>query len=271
MNTSRISVVIPACDREKYLPVALACVTKQTVSPLEIIVVDNSGTPLTMPEEYRQHVTYVRADAYCGASIARNIGAEKAAGEYIAFLDDDDLWENSYLEKVARCIDAEHPDLIVTRLDKLEDGVISHDRNAQGMLTKSVLLVKNPGITGSSIIVRKEAFLEVKGFDPRLSTSQDKAIAIEMLRHGQKLQTVPEAQAIIREHGGDRVTSDLKLSDGIGEFLSAYGDSMTFVQRQQNLMKMWRHRAKAGQGPKAVLRYTLHKYLFEICKHFMRR
>lgn len=270
MKSQYISVVIPACDRIEFLSSTLACVLTQTLQPQEILLIDNSGIPLPISTTHQEQITYIRATPYCGASIARNIGVEKVSTEYVAFLDDDDLWESNYLEKVERCIRTEQPDLIVTRLDKLEDGIITRDRSAHGQLIENILLVKNPGITGSSIIVRKSTFLELKGFDPRLSTSQDKAIAIEMLRAQKKIRTLPEAQAIIREHGGGRVTSGLKLSDGIKEFLNVYGDTMTFVQKQHNLMKMWRHRAKAKQDFGGILRYTLHKYLFELCKNFMK-
>src|SRR5687767_910711 len=94
---ARVSVVIPSNRGGPYLRDAVASVMQQTVSVHEIILVDDGS-----PEPGLAHVAdelgidYVRQRA-SGLSTARNHGAARASGEWIAFLDDDDVW---YPEKI---------------------------------------------------------------------------------------------------------------------------------------------------------------------------
>lgn len=266
MNESEISVVIPACDRPDHLQDAVDCVLAQTRSAHEVIIVDNSLSPLQLSKSILKGSTVIRTAAHGGVSQARNTGAAIASGSHVAFLDDDDLWEKDYLSKVADIITRQDPSMIVTRLDILENGRINRDRNADGQLTEKILLTRNPGITGSSTIVKKDVFLDCGGFNHLLRSGEDKALCIEFLRRGELVVSLPEAQAIMREHSGDRLTSGLKLARGIEDFMVVYGNSMSFAQKQHNYMKLWRHRKKALRTPMAILRYTFHKYLHELFK-----
>jgi glycosyltransferase involved in cell wall biosynthesis len=90
-----VSVVIPTRDRYRYLSLTLQSVMRQQGVDLEIIVVDDgsvdeTATKLSHPADPR--VRLVRNDVPLGESGARNRGIEHASGEWIAFLDDDDLW-----------------------------------------------------------------------------------------------------------------------------------------------------------------------------------
>jgi len=96
-----VSVVIPTYNRPALLRQTVETVLAQTVRPREIIVVDN-GTgkeTATIAAKYGDAVTYLKVPSE-GVQAARNAGVATARGEWIAMLDDDDLWHRDYLEQI---------------------------------------------------------------------------------------------------------------------------------------------------------------------------
>ncbi len=92
----RITVVIPTRNRAEFLPGAVASALQQTVTDLEVVVVDDGSTDST-PATCRALASVdprvrVLAQEHRGPSAARNTGLAAARGEWVAFLDDDDLW-----------------------------------------------------------------------------------------------------------------------------------------------------------------------------------
>jgi glycosyltransferase involved in cell wall biosynthesis len=93
MTEARISVIIPTRNRGSFLDEAIASVLAQSAPAWEIIVVDDGSTDGTADRfrEPRNPVRYLRQSSG-GPGSARNRGLEAASGDYIGFLDDDDLW-----------------------------------------------------------------------------------------------------------------------------------------------------------------------------------
>ncbi len=94
-----VSVVIPCYNAARFLRETLESVMRQTVAPLEVIVIDdgsadNSGS---VAESFGPPVRVIR-QANQGESVARNRGIDEAAGEWVAFIDADDLWHPTKLE-----------------------------------------------------------------------------------------------------------------------------------------------------------------------------
>lgn len=103
MNDPLISCIVPVYNGERYLGEALDSILAQTYRPLEIIVVDDGSTDGTprIAGQYRDRIRYLRWENR-GPAAARNRGVTVARGEFIAFLDADDLWHQ---EKLRRQID----------------------------------------------------------------------------------------------------------------------------------------------------------------------
>lgn len=97
-----ISVVVPTYNRARFLRFALNSVLAQTYRDFEVVVVDDGSTDETehLVSEYSGRVRYIYQENR-GRGAARNVGVQHATGEYIAFLDSDDVW---YLDKLARQI-----------------------------------------------------------------------------------------------------------------------------------------------------------------------
>lgn len=94
-----VSVIIPFYSHVKWLDEAIQSVLLQTLPAHEIIVInDGSKENISkLEEKYRDMVTFLQQENQ-GAAVARNLGIEKSDGDFIAFLDSDDLWEENKLE-----------------------------------------------------------------------------------------------------------------------------------------------------------------------------
>ena len=264
----KISCIIPTCNRGELLWQAIRSVLTQTKEPAEILVVNNGLEPVNLPPELAQHVAVYEIVRFAGAAQARNFGASLARGDYLAFLDDDDLWEASYLAKVEQAIYS-GAKCTVARLDKLEGGNVQPFKNAHGKLSLNNLLVYNPGITGSNLAVAKEVFLKIGGFDPKLPPSEDKGLLVEFLKAGIAITALPEAQAIVRVHGGIRLSDAKRLAGGVFEFTRKYQSLMSWKQYLMNWLKIYRSRHDTGQTL-AFFPFAFLYVLFRILKVWQR-
>ncbi|MCR1808488.1 glycosyltransferase family 2 protein [Stenotrophomonas geniculata] len=99
-----VSVVIPLYNTEKYIEETMQSILDQTYKNIEIVIVDDGSKDQSpsivknLAEKYLGQVKYVHQKNQ-GVSVARNTGIENASGEYIAFLDSDDLWHPTKIEK----------------------------------------------------------------------------------------------------------------------------------------------------------------------------
>ena len=109
MSGPSVSVVIPAYNAELYIGAALESVLGQTHEPMEVIVIDDGSTDATADRvrAYGSRVHYMR-QPNGGVGAARNRGVDASTGEYIAFLDADDIWQPQKLE-VQLAVAARHP------------------------------------------------------------------------------------------------------------------------------------------------------------------
>jgi glycosyltransferase involved in cell wall biosynthesis len=97
---AKVSVIIPTYNRAGIIDKTLFSVIRQTISDIEIIAVDDGSTDNTCEVVKKigdSRIKYFYKENG-GVSSARNLGLTKAGGEYIAFLDSDDLWQENYLE-----------------------------------------------------------------------------------------------------------------------------------------------------------------------------
>ena len=102
------SVIIPLYNKEKFIFETLSSVSNQTFSDYEVIIVNDSSTDNSLniaksfEEKDKRFKVYTVPNG--GVSKARNFGISKAIGDYVCFLDADDIWKNNYLEEAAYLI-----------------------------------------------------------------------------------------------------------------------------------------------------------------------
>ncbi|MBD5537115.1 MAG: glycosyltransferase [Lachnospiraceae bacterium] len=178
-----VSVVIPTYNRIHTLPASVDSVLKQTYKNLELIIMDDGSTDGT--EEYvkgiaDERVRYRKAEKNMGPSAARNMGAELAKGEYLAFQDSDDEWMPDKLEKQMKLIlDSEELSFVYSEFGFYRDGellAVIPSRNIpyeekQGSLFSHLLLY--PLISTQTILIRTKDFIEAGGFNETLKAYED--------------------------------------------------------------------------------------------------
>lgn len=241
----KISCIIPTCNRPEFLKMAIHSVLCQTFLPLEIIIVNNGDNQVKLGEEYNtQKIKVVDIKAHCGASVARNFGAKKAQGGYLAFLDDDDRWNKSYLEKMIAAI-SQGAECVFSRMDYIGNDKVKLFKNPDSSINIKNLLTFNPGVSGSNLVIKKDLFFKVGGYDEKLKTSEDKALAIELLKLKAKIICLPENQVIIN-YNSSGLRNAASLAEGIYQFTKKYKKLMSFKQYFYNWYKIYYYRRKAG-------------------------
>ncbi len=204
----KVSVVIPAYNAMRFLPQAVESALAQTWRDFELLVVDDGSSDNTGEWAAQHHDGRVRLirQANQGAATARNTGILEAKGEYIAFLDADDLWEPTKLEKQVMRLEAQpEVGLVHTAIRYIDENGREINRvlgtQGDGDVWKEVV-VHNPVRCGSTPLVRRECFEKVGVFDPGLSFSEDWDMWIRISAH-YHFAVLSEPLVLYRQHGAN--------------------------------------------------------------------
>lgn len=185
MSCCPVSVVIPTYNCGRYVAEAVQSAFAQTIRPLEIIIVDDGSTDDTQGrlQPYMGEIVY-RFQRKSGVSAARNLGIELARGDYVAFLDADDVWHPRKLEYQMRAFSS-HPDLGVlgtTVCNWPATEFPQIDEMAEGSLTIvpwRKLVVRNYLAT-SSVLVRRSILVQAGEFDCRMAVAEDRDVWLRL-------------------------------------------------------------------------------------------
>ncbi|MBZ5561106.1 MAG: glycosyltransferase family 2 protein [Acidobacteriia bacterium] len=204
-----VSVVIPAFNCGQTVAEALKSVLAQTFHDFEIVVVDDGSQDNTAAgvRSAAPNAVYVRQEN-AGVSAARNHGIRIATGEYIAFLDADDVWDPHKLEKQVRVLD-EEPEIALVCSDfstassegSVEPSYLKHCRHARsGYVFDEV--VQEYFILTSSVLVRRSCLAEVGGFDESLRVTEDRDLWLRIC-HRWKISLLTDPLVIKRNRPGN--------------------------------------------------------------------
>lgn len=119
----KVSIIIPTYNRENYICQAIESALSQTIADIEVIVVDDGSTDGTKNKikKYQDKIRYIYTENN-GCANARNVGLKEAEGQYISFLDSDDLYYPKKSEIQAQLLD-KHPDIamVYTEFSAFDD------------------------------------------------------------------------------------------------------------------------------------------------------
>jgi glycosyltransferase involved in cell wall biosynthesis len=203
MTPPLISCIVPVFNGERYLQEAVDSILGQTYGPLEAIVVDDGSTDGTraVVEVYGGRVHYLY-QANAGHAVARNVGVAAAKGEFVAFLDADDLWRPKKLERQMACF-RERPalDACVTLVRSFwSPEVVSEDRPPDdSRLTQPV-----PGYRSVTLLARRALFETVGAFNPAMRHGNDTDWFLRAAEHGAAIALLPEVLVDRRLHHANR-------------------------------------------------------------------
>jgi glycosyltransferase involved in cell wall biosynthesis len=182
----KVSVIIPTYNRAALLVEAVQSVMKQTYTELELIVVDDGSTDDTREAilPYLHRIKYLYQERG-GVSKARNYGIRVSHGEYIAFLDSDDLWLDKKLEVQVNFMESHssfvsYTDEIWIRKGKRVNPGKRH-RKYSGWIFDKVLPLCI--ISPSSAMMRREVFDRIGLFDETLPACEDYDMWIRVAKH----------------------------------------------------------------------------------------
>ncbi len=185
-----VTVIIPTYKRAKYINRAINSVLRQTYQDFEIIVVDDndedSEDRKIMEEKMQKYknnkkIIYVKHKKNKNGAAARNTGIRHAHGDYITFLDDDDFFISSRLEKLTNIMnkereyDAIYTGVIICLNDKVNKIIPATQK---GDLQKDLLMKNFEFGTGSNLFFRRKTLLDLKGFDETFIRHQDLEIMV---------------------------------------------------------------------------------------------
>lgn len=189
-----VSVIIPSHNSAHFLPGAIDSLLAQTIPADEIIVVDDGSVDETAEvcRAYGARVRYIRQENLL-ASVARNTGIAAAHGDWLAFLDADDVWEPNKLElQLTALSQHEAADFCTTAAlawSAAEEGYHYHfwTGSLDPAVMRRELLIRNilSGIC-SSLLIRRDAIEAIGGFAPGKGC-EDRRLAVELLERFQGL------------------------------------------------------------------------------------
>lgn len=186
-----VSVIIPTYRRPQALTKAIESVKKQTYSCWEIIVVDDNeplgidrGLTTEIMKQYDndQRVQYVCHDKNKGACKARNTGLDAAKGEFVAFLDDDDLWVETKLEVQVAALSHSDDQICYSDMYQEYRGLRRYFTCVDDSNLYMSLLKQGFGICTSALLISTQAMRSVGGFDNNLPSMQDYDLLLRLTK-----------------------------------------------------------------------------------------
>ncbi len=200
-----VTCIIPAFDREEYIAEAVDSVLNQSYGNIEIIVVDDGSTDNTpgILSSYNGKIKILRQQN-SGASAARNMGISKASGDFISFLDSDDLWEKNKIALQMECFQ-NNPEIDVCLCNTKifsEKEIINLDRK---------YIIATPYHL-CSILIRKDALDKVGYFRTDLKFGEDTDFFLRINKMGIPLKILQDKLVSIRIHKNN-LTGNFKVRD----------------------------------------------------------
>ncbi len=215
----QVSVVVTTYNVAPYIGDALRSALGQTFGDTEIIVVDDGSQDATLEvvRTFQDARLRLLELPHSGPVLALNAGISAARGEFLAFLDGDDVWHPGKLARHLQFL-REHPDIDLTcswyRMidERGQDTGLAFTKGC-GRISFSQLLTDNPIGNGSSVVLRRKAMLDCGLFDPSYPACYDLDAWLRLARlRPANLECVPEILTDYRRREG-QMTRDAGLME----------------------------------------------------------
>lgn len=206
MTEGLVSVITPVYNVEKFIEKTIKSVLAQTYKKVEILLIDdcstdNSAMIMKKISESNSKIKYFKLEKNSGAAVARNKGIEMAAGQYIAFLDSDDLWKPDKLEKELQLLKRTGGDFAFTAIEMIDESgaLVKGKRKIKDKVDYNFLLT-NTMIATSSVLLD---ISKIGKFQmPLIRSGQDYATWLMLLRDGRIAYGIDEALTQYRRTEG---------------------------------------------------------------------
>ena len=244
----KVSVIIPAYNGDRYLGEAINGVLAQTYGDYEIIVVDDGSTDNT-PEVVRQFGDRLKyfSQTNQGVAASRNLGFEKSQGEYIAFLDQDDIFLTHKLASQVALLDRDRD------LGMVNSGWEIVDE--QGKLLSAVQPWQQiPDLSLANLIIWKPVFLGAMmfrrswlerspGFNPSLEQTPDVDLVLRLAATGCNAAWVEQTTVKYRQHEGNASNNTLLQAQELEQIVSRFFSQPNLSPEIKNLAAKSRYQS----------------------------
>ncbi|PRY81483.1 glycosyl transferase family 2 [Marivita geojedonensis] len=206
----QFSVIVPTYNRLSYLKHCLESIAAQTCAPFEIIVVDDGSTDGTVEWLQNTHPE-IRAirQQNAGPGAARNRGAAEASGDYLAFLDSDDLWPpwalSTYRDLLKRY---DRPSLLFARyrdFAELPDFGLLEAATAEVYANFAASHKVAAFAGGGMMVARRDAFVYAEGFPEDRLNGEDHDLALQLSDAPGFVRVVSPVTVAHRVHSGNEM------------------------------------------------------------------
>ncbi len=242
----RVSVIMPSYNTAHLIAASLDSVMQQTFSDFEIVVV-NDGSPDTTELErvlapYSTRIIYIKQKNKRAAG-ARNTAIEMARGEFVAFLDSDDIWLPDHLASQMQLFD-ENPAVDLVYCNCLSVGDPGHPHEwmsrcpSHGEATFLSLITEQCQIPISTVVARKNALTKAGLFDETLARCDDYDMWVRAAFHGAKISYTRKVQARLADgRPGALGASSAKMAEAYWQILEKTHRTLALTDNDREIVR----------------------------------
>jgi glycosyltransferase involved in cell wall biosynthesis len=216
----KVSIILPVYNSAQFVEEALESIRQQTYRDYEVIVVDDGSQDQTgeIVKQHKGKLRYIYQD-HGGPAQARNRGIRESTGKYIAFLDSDDLWLPSKLEKQVDMMDR-NPELSMVITENLcfnEQGVFmpwmgKREKLMEGDIAKNIFV--HSWVGTPTVMVKREVFDRVGLFEEQLQLAEDDNMWVRIAANF-KVGLLDEVLVKVRDHSSRTILDREKMFESV--------------------------------------------------------
>lgn len=237
----KVSIIIPVYNSEKYIDRCLKSVINQSYRNIEVVVIDNGSKDMSVKIIKNYFNKDNRIKLYFsktkGASVARNIGLEKATGDYALFIDSDDYVSEDYVEKMIKVIKNDKKTMVLCNNKEIWNNRIDERKLFKEIGTKSLekeVVIKEIAIGNAGLVCSKLIDLKVVKdnnilFDRNIKLSEDLLFFLEVTNYTEEFIYLDESlyfydrrneKSITRRYIDNAWDNNMYLLDKVKEIIS---------------------------------------------------
>ncbi len=228
---SKVSVIIPMYNSEKYIEKCINSVIEQTYNNIEILIINDCSTDSSLnivkniKDERIKVITFTENK---GVSIARNEGINLATGDYICFIDSDDFWVKEKIEKQLEFIEKNNYEFIYSNYSFFRNEKILKTTHVPLKLTYEQA-IKNTTIFISTVMLDMKKLKKEDLYMPNLKIGQDTSVWWKILKKGVTAYGMDEVLTYYRV--SNKSLSSNKIKAVLGAWKIYLREDMNFFKR----------------------------------------